>query len=186
MSQQESIIPQKLPVFLHKVRLLDLGPLAYQLMESRSGPRWTNAQTIRAIARYLAFLYLVHAYPHLPLIPTWEIDQVWHQHILDTHKYAEDCHVLFGQFIHHFPYVGTRGEVDRANWSRTFALTLVLFYQHFGIDLAADQQGAPADCEPLQVELREGMGCRSIVQQRPRVDIPLTDALQLLTTNPAV
>ena len=33
-------------------------------------------------------------------------------HILDTRKYAADCEAAFGHFVHHFPYLGLRGEED--------------------------------------------------------------------------
>ncbi len=34
-----------------------------------------------------------------------DLDQFWHQHILDTPKYAADCNRLFGRMIHHNPHV---------------------------------------------------------------------------------
>jgi hypothetical protein len=49
------------------------------------------------------FLYLMYLYPEQPIIPTREIDIVWHFHILDTRKYAFDCKILFGYFLHHRP-----------------------------------------------------------------------------------
>jgi hypothetical protein len=38
------------------------------------------------------------------------LDDLWHEHILDTQKYKEDCESVFGKFIHHNPHVpkGTR------------------------------------------------------------------------------
>jgi hypothetical protein len=170
--------PQSFQAFLQKVRSLDLGPIAHQLMHSQAGPQWTKLQTTRAIARYLGFLYLVGQYPHLQLVPTQEIDQVWHQHILDTHKYAEDCQHLFGRFIHHFPYLGMRGETDRKDWQRAYALTQVLFLKHFGLDLVIG--AAPSDCEPLH-SMR---ACRAVdtTQLRPTVSLSIEDALRSFFT----
>ncbi len=38
---------------------------------------------------------------------TWtvspEIDLFWHEHILDTKKYKQDCEMVFGRFLHHVP-----------------------------------------------------------------------------------
>jgi hypothetical protein len=31
-------------------------------------------------------------------------DLFWHLHILDTNRYAKDCDVLFGHYLHHNPY----------------------------------------------------------------------------------
>eukprot|EP01116_Phalansterium_solitarium_P017493 TRINITY_DN431_c0_g1_i1.p1 TRINITY_DN431_c0_g1~~TRINITY_DN431_c0_g1_i1.p1 ORF type:complete len:232 (+),score=15.46 TRINITY_DN431_c0_g1_i1:172-867(+) len=33
--------------------------------------------------------------------PDVEVDKIWHKHILQTRKYAEDCQLVFGEFLHH-------------------------------------------------------------------------------------
>lgn len=170
---------QEFQVFLQKARSLDLGPLAYQLIESRSGPKWKKAKAIQAIAHYLAFLYLIDRYPGLQISPTEEIDQVWHCHILDTHKYAEDCQHLFGYFVHHFPYLGTRNQVDQQNWYYAYALTQQLFLKHFGIDFAMKSL-FPSDCEPLRAEASyERIGCSHICLDRPTISVTIDDALKI-------
>lgn len=173
MSHSNPVLSETFQEFLYKARSLDLGPIAYQLMQSKTGPQWTEQRTRRAIVHYLAFLYLVQSYPNHPLTPTWEVDQVWHYHILDTHKYAEDCQQLFGHFIHHFPYFGARSDIDRQHWHRAYALTRQLLRQHCRLDLAAGT--VAADCEPL-VAFQE-MGCASTAQQRPTVNITLVEDL---------
>jgi hypothetical protein len=40
------------------------------------------------------------------------VDEIWHQHILDTHAYHRDCDAIFGSYLHHFPYFGMRGDAD--------------------------------------------------------------------------
>jgi hypothetical protein len=171
----EQFFFQEFQVFLQKARSLDLGPIAYQLTQSRSGPQWTREKTTQAIARYLAFLYLVDRYPGLQIAPTQEIDQVWHCHILDTSKYAEDCQHLFGYFVHHFPYLGTRNQIDKQNWYRAYALTQVLFQKHFGIDFAK-KTFLPSDCEPLAVDSTGFAACRHSRLERPSVSVTLDDA----------
>ncbi len=116
-------------------------------MHPSEGKGWTHQETKQAIAGYLNFLYLIHLYPNLPLVPTQEIDQVWHHHILDTSKYAEDCQMLFGYFVHHFPYFGLRGESDRHNWQCAVEQTQALFQEHFGED--AIKFVKLTDCQPL-------------------------------------
>lgn len=63
------------------------------------------------------------------LVPTRDIDTVWHYHILDTHKYASDCKVVFGYFLHHNPNYSpeTVGPVYKQSARRT----IDLFLQHF-------------------------------------------------------
>ncbi len=56
-----------------------------------------------------------------------DLDQFWHQHILDTAKYANDCNRLFGRMIHHNPHIvrGSSNETDAVEktqrlYARTF------------------------------------------------------------------
>jgi hypothetical protein len=50
------------------------------------------------------------------LVPTKYVDEFWHYHILDTRKYHSDCEQFLGKFLHHFPYLGLRGEEDYINF----------------------------------------------------------------------
>lgn len=151
--------------FVKKLKALDLRPIAYQLMHLDSGLGWTQAQTTRAISRYRMFLLLVYLYPNRQIVPTWEIDQVWHHHILDTSKYAEDCQILFGRFLHHFPYFGRRSETDQQALQIAFSHTLSLFQEHFGAEALADNQSLEsADCEPIGYP---------VTQERPHFNFSL-------------
>ncbi|MGD1914376.1 MAG: glycine-rich domain-containing protein [Rivularia sp. (in: cyanobacteria)] len=142
-------LSQESQVFTNKLKQLDLRAIAYQLMYSDEGTRWTLEQTNQAISNYSMFLYLIYLYPHLQLVPSQEIDRVWHHHILDTIKYAEDCEFLFGRFIHHFPYFGKRGKVDRDNLYVACVETQKLFQEHFGAYLAVEEQlSQMTDCQP--------------------------------------
>lgn len=161
--------------FLQKVQTLNLRPVAYQLTQAESGPRWSQAQASKAITRYIAFLYLIDRYPHLQLVPTREIDQVWHQHILDTTKYAEDCQSLFGRFIHHFPYLGSRDEADRRTLLKAHAITLILFRKHFGPQMVSDFD--QSDCEPLSQFDIAGCAHTQMNLVRPEVAIDLSEIL---------
>lgn len=161
--------------FLSNIQSIDFGSLTYQLMYCRTAPQWTHNQTTRSIARYLMFLYLVDCYSNLQLVPPDDIDRVWHHHILDTQKYAEDCQQLFGYFIHHFPYLGTRGEGDRQDWHSAYALTQVLFRKQFGLDLGS----VPADCEPLRHGYMPLMETGTVLL-RPTVTVAIEEALQSL------
>ena len=133
---------------LNQLNELDWGPIAYKLMNPESGKGWTQEQTKRGIARYLVFLTLKHLYPNVGIVPTQEIDRVWHAHILDTSKYATDCEQVFGYFLHHFPYMGMRGEADQQDLQDAFAQTQSLFEEHFGIPMAenTDSQAKAGFC----------------------------------------
>ncbi len=142
-------LSQDIQWFRNKLKQLDLKSIAYELIYS-SDEKWTFEQTNQAMEHYSMFLCLIYLYPNRKLVPTQEIDKVWHHHILDTMKYAEDCEMLFGRFIHHFPYFGKRGKGDRENLYTAFAETERLFQEHFGIKLIRGEESLQiTDCQPV-------------------------------------
>lgn len=52
---------------------------------------------------YRTFLLLHYYHPNQKLIPTNEVDVFWHNHILNSKKYFDDCNELFGTYLHHTP-----------------------------------------------------------------------------------
>ena len=57
---------------------------------------------------------------------------IWHNHILDTAKYREDCDTLFGKFMDHWPYFGMKDEAEREELNNAFSDTQALMAAHFG------------------------------------------------------
>lgn len=115
----------------HAINELDLEPMKAKLIEEGEGHGWTLEKADAVGEAYRCFLYLNLNFPERYLVPTKDIDLFWHQHILDTQKYAEDCQRVFGKILHHFPYVGMRGEEDVAVWKDCFQKTLHLFRTEF-------------------------------------------------------
>jgi hypothetical protein len=109
---------------------LYLGSVRDAMMEKHG---WTQERADAAQAEYVRFLTLLQKKPKFMLVP-WldehgrdDLDQFWHQHILDTAKYAADCQTLFGKMIHHNPHVmrGSEEESEavtktRRLYARTF------------------------------------------------------------------
>lgn len=91
---------------------LDLDPIKTKLMHVESGEGWSEGKANLVEKEYRRFLCLMKLYPNENTAPLEDVDTFWHYHILDTMKYAEDCHRLFGYFLHHYPYVGLRGAND--------------------------------------------------------------------------
>lgn len=120
----------------HQLRLideLDLEPIAFKLVHPEPGETGVSIERAdELIVKYRRFLKLCVMYPTKSIVPSQEFDPVWHAHILDTAKYADDCERVFGYFLHHFPYLGTRGEQDKADWQESFRETQALYQQHFG------------------------------------------------------
>src|SRR6476619_1403293 len=100
---------------------LDLDPIKVKLMHKESGEGWTLEYANQMELEYRRFLYLMKMFPNEQAAPLFDVDIFWHYHILDTMKYAVDCEEVFGYFLHHFPYVGLRGEDDEAAHRRVGA-----------------------------------------------------------------
>jgi hypothetical protein len=60
---------------------------------SYSLPRWTVADALHCAQLYKNFLILLKENPREELVPTREIDEFWHNHILH----------IFGYYLHHEP-----------------------------------------------------------------------------------
>jgi hypothetical protein len=111
---------------------LDLEPIKFKLVIDHDGPQWSRERAERAEAAYKQFLVLISRYPHERIVPLGDIDMFWHQHILDTSKYAEDCQNIFGRFVHHFPYFGLRGREDADALHQAGRRTAQLLAKEFG------------------------------------------------------
>ena len=94
------------------VMQLDLEPIKMKLMHVASGEGWSQDRANAMEKEYRRFLCLMKMYPDEDTAPLVDVDTFWHYHILDTMKYAADCEQVFGYFLHHYPYVGMRGEDD--------------------------------------------------------------------------
>jgi hypothetical protein len=110
---------------------LDLDPIKVKLVH-QSGEGWGIQRTEAVEMEYRRFLYLMKTYPEEHTAPLEDVDTFWHYHILDTIKYAADCNMLFGYFLHHFPYVGMRGEADEAALQKMGARMAELYESAFG------------------------------------------------------
>jgi hypothetical protein len=92
-----------------RIDSLDLSMIEMKLLQSSP----ELAESLNAsVDQYRDFLYLTAKYPDVPIVPTKQSDVVWHQHILDTQKYAHDCQIIFGSMLHHYPYFGMTSEQD--------------------------------------------------------------------------
>ncbi|HEX7683037.1 MAG TPA: hypothetical protein VF446_05790 [Trinickia sp.] len=90
---------------------LDFSRIKAKLMHRHDGV--IALRTIeRAEAGYRQFLKLAAKYPDAPIVPSEEVDEFWHMHILDTQRYSADCDRIFGYMIHHDPYSGIAGGED--------------------------------------------------------------------------
>ncbi|HXC95172.1 MAG TPA: hypothetical protein VNU92_05695 [Edaphobacter sp.] len=101
---------------------LELNSIRDALIE-KQGLSLERAEAART--EYVRFLTLLQKRPGFMLVP-WsdkegrdDLDQFWHQHILDTAKYAADCNALFGKMIHHNPHVVRGSDNERDGVEKT-------------------------------------------------------------------
>ncbi len=101
---------------------LDLNSVRDAMIEKHG---WTAERADIARTEYGRFLTLLQMNPGFMLVP-WtdaegrdDLDQFWHQHILDTAKYAADCKAMFGRMIHHNPHVLRGSEQERSAIDKT-------------------------------------------------------------------
>lgn len=116
---------------LNDIAALDLEPIKFKLVTECGHAR----EDVEVLDKwYRRFLFLTVKYRTRPIVVSEAIDEFWHQHILDTRKYASDCEAVFGkgEFLHHFPYFGLRGEADQQALRVAYQATLELMRQEFG------------------------------------------------------
>lgn len=116
------------------INSVDLSMVKAKLMDEEEGQGWDMEYANYAEKRYRRYLCMIFLNPDGPCVPTKDVDLFWHQHILDTRAYADDCQKIFGEFLHHFPYFGMRGEEDAKNLQDTFEETKIQYAQLFGDD----------------------------------------------------
>lgn len=121
----------KKSIFMNDIFNLDLSMIKMKLQDAEEGKGWTPQFCDEVEIEYKRFLALKRIFPDKDIVPNKYVDAFWHQHILDTQKYAEDCEALFGSFIHHYPYFGMRDEEDRQNLINAFEETKQLYFEVF-------------------------------------------------------
>lgn len=111
---------------------IDLSMVRKKVLEQEG---WTERLADYSELRYRRFLCMRVINPGLALVPTSDIDAFWHQHILFTRDYADDCRRVLGGFLHHSPPSGTDDE--QKHLQQGFAATATFYAEIFGDDYAA-------------------------------------------------
>ena len=96
--------------------------------------KWKKKDLEKICHYYRNFLFLKKKYQQEgnPLPPSEEIDEFWHNHILDTQQYHKDCEVIFGNYLHHYPYFGIDGKSTEADAQKAFDAMQQLYEKEFG------------------------------------------------------
>jgi len=94
---------------------------------------WFRKDAEAVCQMYRNFLFLQKKYGgdhNIP--PSEDIDEFWHNHILDTKLYRKDCSAIFGQYFDHYPYFGIDGTTDMGDLNNAFDTVQQLYEQEFG------------------------------------------------------
>lgn len=95
-------------------------------------PKWTHLDAVACSRLYKNFLLLKRKHMEVNLVPTREIDEFWHNHILYTKKYTQDCLKIFGHYLHHEPASPADNPEKLIN---EFLITKKLYLEEFKISL---------------------------------------------------
>lgn len=115
------------------VDTIDLSMVRTKLADPDEGKGWDATTLDIAEGEYRKYLALCLAYPQETIVPCKIVDDVWHQHILDTRAYRDDCARVFGFFYDHFPYFGMRDAADSAALRSAYDRTIELYEINFGV-----------------------------------------------------
>lgn len=120
-----------------RIESIDLTWVKRKITDKREGKGWSAKKADEIERSYKRFLFLFATTLDVRVVPTLDIDALWHQHILDTRAYFADCDRVFGTYLHHFPYFGLRGDEDAKHLDESFKATCVLYKSVFGDEYVA-------------------------------------------------
>eukprot|EP00698_Gefionella_okellyi_P006068 TRINITY_DN15536_c0_g1_i1.p1 TRINITY_DN15536_c0_g1~~TRINITY_DN15536_c0_g1_i1.p1 ORF type:complete len:282 (-),score=52.31 TRINITY_DN15536_c0_g1_i1:85-930(-) len=118
--------------FADPVECVQFDMIRMKLMDAEEGEGWSEEQSNEIINEYKRFLILTRKHEDEGIVPSFLVDKVWHNHILDTQAYGPDCQLVFGKFLHHFPYWGMRSPQDLQDLYTAWDRTLQLYEEEFG------------------------------------------------------
>lgn len=143
---------------LPEIEELNFERIKWKLSDENEGEGWSEELCELAEQEYKKYLTMVKLFPELDIVPNKIMDKFWHQHILDTMAYAEDCNLIFGHFIHHYPYFGMHGDADKENLMNAFDKTKKIYKSIFGANM---EDADPARCKDHSCHKPSSCACRT-------------------------
>lgn len=112
------------------IQALDLSYIVQAMCASHYPlPRWVKDDAEKCCQLYKNFLLLHKKHEGESLVPTREIDEFWHNHILYTKQYFADCKAIFGHYLHHHP---AAPQDDLSQLAKAFLRTKEFYQIEFG------------------------------------------------------
>ena len=106
---------------------------------------------VKAYKQFLALKAATLDIDATKLSPPPLIDSAWHEHVLDTKRYAPACLLAFGHPIHHDP----NGDADVGQRALRREATLVALEKVYGDDYDEELWAFPAEAPPRRRRRRE-------------------------------
>lgn len=115
------------------VDAIDLAGVVEILTEMPGGLRHPLSDVHKAIRLYRIFLVVKGLHWKRKVVPSPSIDLIWHTHILQTTQYRQDCRKLFGKFLDHDPFFGTRSDEELRQYRAAKHWTKSAVMWYFGV-----------------------------------------------------
>jgi hypothetical protein len=103
----------------------------------------TKADSIISLYKHYIFLLATCSVPLR--VPSVEVDELWHSHVLHTRNYAHFCKTVAGKFIHHSPF-----DIELTHYQKTQSMEVLLnaSLKAFGYDVFnLENNSDPGDCK---------------------------------------
>ena len=130
---QGNFLTESVDQVIELIQKLDLESIKLKIMDPELGAGWTTERVGSAECEYREFLVMLLKYPEQAerIVISKDADEFWHQHIMHTRKYHEDCQRLFGGYLHHSPHIGIRTQADREKQATLMENTRRLYQEVF-------------------------------------------------------
>jgi len=117
------------------IQALDLESVKIRAMDPVRGEGWTREYADSIEVAYKTYLTMLAKYPEEAedILLSEDVDEFWHTHILQTMKYADDCQVVFGNYLHHQPHIGEFSSADIEEREVQAEKTRRLYEREFGV-----------------------------------------------------
>lgn len=133
----------------NKVRKVENTDFTMVKMKMSNELRYSEDRLKIMESEYKRFLILNLSYTKL--VPSKIMDTFWHYHILDTRKYHADCESIFGQYLHHLPLLGLRGEKGKTELAKSFEKTKIFYFEMFEEEMKIYGDVSLSECDTSDV-----------------------------------
>ena len=102
----------------------------------------TDEEAEKWLDEYRKWVALRRCFEGAYMVPTAVVDEVWHEHIVDTRRYTDFCERVFGRYLHHEPIIDP-SENQSKSAKQAFTFTKQMWAKCFGSDPMRSEM---ADC----------------------------------------